>query len=299
MLLQHLITFSRVVEEGSFTRAAQLLNLTQPSVTKQIAALEDHLGAELFSRQGKQVHVTPAGEIVYEYARQVTHLVRQCEGAVAELKSPGAGHIRVGCVGLIGLVTLPDLLADFAAQYPLARFSVKTGNNQETAAMLLHGEVDLALVTTPIMDDRLEVRRLFDDPLVLVLSPGNRLGIQPHLTLSDLAHVPMVTYRKGTRFRAFVDQALGQMGVSPNVTMEFDNHEAVVKMARLGFGVAISPISAVREDLNEGRLVQVSVENMPSIGRTTSLILRRGERRLRLIERFIAFLEERLKRLPD
>lgn len=298
MLLQHMITFCRVVEEGSFTRAAQVLNLTQPSVTKQISALEDHLGADLFSRQGKQVHVTPTGEIVYEYARQIVHMVRQCEGVVAEMKAPGSGHIRIGSVGLIGLVTLPDLLAEFGARYPLVKFSVKTGNNQETSAMLLHGEVDLALVTTPVADDRLDVRRLFDDPLLLVASPENRLGLGRDLGLSDLTQIPMVTYRKGTRFRAFVDQVMSQLGVAANITMEFDNHEAVVKMVKLGFGVAFTPLSAVREEIDTGRLVAVQVQQMPNLSRTTTLILRKGERRTKVVESFITFMEQKLKRMP-
>lgn len=298
MLLQHLITFCRVVEEGSFTRAAQALNLTQPSVTKQIGALEDHLGSELFSRQGKQVHVTPTGEAVYEYARQITHLVRQCEGVVAELRSPGSGHIRIGCVGLIGLVTLPDLLVQFGSRYPQVKFSVKTGNNQETAAMLLHGEVDLALTTTPIADDRLVASRLFEDPLLLVASPENQLGIGDDLDLADLSRIPMVSYRKGTRFRAFVEQVMSQLGVAANITMEFDNHETLVKMVKLGFGIAFSPVSAVREDMEAGRLVALQVQNMPSISRTTTLILRKGERRPRVVDTFIAFLEEKLKAIP-
>lgn len=296
MLLQHLITFCRVVQEGSFTRAAQVLNLTQPSVTKQIGALEDHLGTELFSRQGKQVHLTPAGEIAYDYARQISHMVTQCETAIDELRSPGAGVVRIGSVGLIGLVTLPGLLADFAQEYPLVRFNVRTGNNQETVSMLLHGEVDLALVTTPVIDDRLDSRRLFDDPLLLVAAPGNRVGVGREIELADLGRLPMVAYSKGSKFRNFTDQMLSQLGISPNVVMEFDNHESVKMMVRLGFGVALEPESVVRADIDEGNLMAVKVQRMPVISRATTLILRRGERRSQTVEAFINLLERQLKR---
>lgn len=296
MLLQHLITFCRVVEEGSFTRAAQTLNLTQPSVTKQVSALEDHLQVALFTRTGKQVHLTPAGELVYTHARQITHLVQVCENAVQELRSPGSGHITVGCVHTIGLFTLPDLLAEFAREHPLIKINVKTGNNHEAVSMLLHGEVDLGLITTPYVHERLESRPLFEDPLLVVSSPDLARQLPPVLSLVDLAKQPMIGYVRGARFRIATDQMLEEVGVSPNVIMEFDNHEAIKAMVRLGFGIALAPSSAVQKDIASGQLVSLSVPNLPLSSRTTSLLLRKEERRSPAVESFLALLHRRFRR---
>lgn len=293
MLLQHLITFCRVVEERSFTRAAQVQNMTQPSVTKQIGALEDHLQVQLFTRQGKQVHLTPAGELVYEYARQVTHLINRCEAAVQELRTPGGGNIRLGCVHTIGLFTLPDLLADYAREHPRVKINVKTGNNIETVTMLLHGEVDLGITTTPQLHERIESRPLFDDPLLIVASPEYAANLPKPLSLADLARQPMISYVKGARFRITVDQILEQVGISPNVIMEFDNHEAIKTMVRLGFGVALEPHSAVSGDLEQGHLVVLQAPDLPNSSRTTSLILRRDERRSPAVEAFVRLLERK------
>jgi DNA-binding transcriptional LysR family regulator len=295
MLLQHLITFCKVVEEGSFTRAAQALNMTQPSVTKQIGALEDHLQIQLFTRQGKQVHLTPAGDLVYEYARQIHHLVGECESAVHELRTPGGGHITIGCVHTIGVFTLPDLLADFAREHPRVKINVKTGNNVETVTMLLHGEVDLGIATTPMVHERLESRPLFEDPLLVVASPEYAAGLPAQLSLSDLARLPMIAYVKGARFRVTTDMMLEQVGISPNVIMEFDNHEAIKTMARLGFGVALEPATAVKADLDAGRLVTLTVPGLPDSSRTTSLILRRDEMRPPAVNAFIKLLEARFR----
>jgi DNA-binding transcriptional LysR family regulator len=295
MLLQHLITFCKVVEEGSFTRAAQALNMTQPSVTKQIGALEDHLQIQLFTRQGKQVHLTPAGDLVYEYARQIHHLVGECESAVHELRTPGGGHITIGCVHTIGVFTLPDLLADFAREHPRVKINVKTGNNVETVTMLLHGEVDLGIATTPMVHERLESRPLFEDPLLVVASPEYAAGLPAQLSLSDLARLPMIAYVKGARFRVTTDMMLEQVGISPNVVMEFDNHEAIKTMARLGFGVALEPATAVKADLDAGRLVTLTVPGLPDSSRTTSLILRRDEMRPPAVNAFIKLLEARFR----
>ncbi|HYF92222.1 MAG TPA: LysR family transcriptional regulator [Symbiobacteriaceae bacterium] len=294
--MQHLITFCKVVEEGSFTRAAQALNLTQPSVTKQIGALEDHLQISLFTRQGKQTHLTPAGELVYEYARQIHHLVSQCEGAVGELRSPGAGHITIGCVHTIGMFTLPDMLAEYARQNPRVKINVKTGNNIETVTMLLHGEVDLGITTTPQVHERLESHALFEDPLLVVANPEYAKDLPAELSLEDLARQPMIAYVRGARFRITTDLLLEQVGISPNVVMEFDNHEAIKTMVRLGFGVALEPQSAVRTDLESGDLQVLRVAGLPGSSRTTSLVLRRDELRPPAVEAFIRLLEARWSR---
>ncbi|MEW8977467.1 MAG: LysR family transcriptional regulator [Symbiobacterium sp.] len=295
MLLQHLITFCRVVEEGSFTRAAQVQNLTQPSVTKQVGALEDYLQVQLFTRQGKQVHLTPAGELVYDYARQVLHLVQQCEAAVRELRSPGSGSVTVGCVHTIGLFTLPDLLAEFVREHPKVKINVRTGNNRETVAMLLHGEVDVGLTTTPQIHERILAVPLFEDPLVVVASPGFAANLPPVLADSDLARLPFIGYVRGARFRMTIDQILEEMGIQPNFVMEFDNHEAIKTMVALGFGVAIEPVSAVQRELDSGRLVPLTVPGLPRSSRTTSVILRRGERRSAAVNAFLELLERRYR----
>ncbi len=295
MLLQHLITFCRVVNEGSFTRAAQALNLTQPSVTKQVGALEDHLQIQLFTRTGKQVHLTPAGDLVYVYARQISHLVGQCENAVHELRSPGSGHVTVGCVHTIGLFTLPDLLAEYAREHPLVKLNVKTGNNLETVTMLLHGEVDLGLITTPHLDERLEVHPLFEDPLLVVASPEYAANLPEAVSLPALSRLPMIAYVRGARFRITTDQLLEQVGISPNVVMEFDNHDAIKTMVRLGFGVALEPASAVAKDVEAGTLVSLNVPGLPDSSRTTALILRRDERRPPAVESFVGLLGRRFK----
>ncbi len=296
LLLQHLITFCRVVDEKSFTRAAQALNLTQPSVTKQVGALEDHLQIDLFTRSGKQVHLTPAGELVYQYARQITTLVAQAEHAVQELRTPGSGHITVGCVHTIGLFTLPDLLAEFAREHPLVKINVKTGNNQETINLLLHGEADIGLITTPYVHERLECHPLFEDPLLVVASPEYAQGLPPVLSLADLARQPMIAYVRGAKFRLTTDQLLEQVGISPNVIMEFDNHEAIKTMVRLGFGVALEPASALSKDLAGGDLVALNVPGLPDSSRTTSLLLRRDERRSPTVESFLQLLQRRFSK---
>lgn len=303
MLLQHLITFCKVVEAGSFTRAARALNLSQPSVTKHVGSLEDHLGVQLLDREGKRMQLTPAGEVVYSYACRIRAAVAECEAAVQAMKRPDAGAVTVGCVHTVGLYTLPGLLADFAREFPQVHLTVRTARMPETVAALLAHEIDLGLVTAPVSHERVACVALFDDPVLVVTAPSPRFPLPTPLSLDDLTRLPVIGFQRGTRYRSFLDAALEEKGIHPRFVMEFDSHEAIKNMAALGLGLALIPASAVRRDLEQGRLIQVPVANWPPISRTTCLILR-AEGRLAPaaanLARFIARrygAEDRLPRL--
>lgn len=278
MLLQHLITFCKVVETGSFTRAAEALNLSQPSVTKHISSLEGHLGVILLDRDGKRVHLTPAGELVYGYAKRIQQTTAECQAAVQAFKNPEAGMATVGCVHTIGLYTLPDLLVGFAKEYPQVRVIVKTSRMQETLMLLLQHEIDLGLVTAPVTHELVSCTPLYEDPVLVVGSPNPKFDLPAELTADDLARVPFIGFQRGSRYRSFLDSELEKVGIHPAVVMEFDSHEAVRTMTALGLGLALAPASTVRRDLEDGTLVEVPVRGFPRISRSTCLILRNDGR---------------------
>lgn len=278
MILQHLITFCRVVETGGFARAGALVGLSQPAVTRQVAALEADLGTPLLDRSSRQFRLTQAGELVYERARQIAQGVADLKEAVADLTHPDRGRVAIGAVTTVGLGLLPPLLGAFRAKHPGVRVLVKAGRTQQTLERLLQGEIDLALVPTPVTHPRLRSIPLVRDRVVLVCAPRRRETLPDPLPLEMLGEIEMISFQAPSRFRTFVDAILEQHGVYPNVAMEFDSHEAVRMMVAAGFGVAMVPESAVERDLAEGRLTEVRVEGLPVIARTTSLVLRRETR---------------------
>ncbi|MFZ5827892.1 MAG: LysR family transcriptional regulator [Bacillota bacterium] len=275
MILQHLITFCRVVETGGFARAGALVGLSQPAVTRQVAALEADLGAPLLDRSSRQFHLTPAGEMVYERARRLAQSVEELREAVEDLTHPERGRIAIGAVTTVGLGLLPPILSEFTREYPGVRLQVKAGRTQETLARLLEAEIEMAVVPTPVTHPRLRSIPLRKDRVVLVCAPEKRETLPDPLPLEMLGQIDMISFQAPSRFRTFVDAILEQHGVYPNVTMEFDSHEAVRMMVEAGFGVAMVPESAVGQDLESGRVVEVKVQGLPVIARTTSLVVRK------------------------
>lgn len=279
MILQHLITFCRVVETGGFSRAGELVGLSQPAVTRQVASLEADLGTPLLDRSSRQFRLTPAGELVYERARRLAQGVGELREAVADLVDHQRGRVCVGAVTAVGVGILPPILAEFSRRYPAVRVLVKAGRTAETLERVLQGEIDVAILPTPVSHPRLQAIPLVKDPVVVVCSPSKRETLPDPLPLEQLSQVEMITFQAPSRFRTFVDAVLEQHGVYPNVTMEFDSHEAVRLMVEMGFGVAMVPRSAVQDDLESGRLVQLSVAGLNELSRTTSLVVKRDSAR--------------------
>lgn len=295
LLLEHLMTFARVVETGSVTQAAQELGLSQPAVTKRMARLEEDLAARLLDRRSDRVTPTAAGELVYRHARRLGDGVQAMLEELRALDAPGRGELRLAAVDTMVLFTLPPLLAEYRRLQPGVAVRVRIGSIQETVDLVLRAEVDVGMATVPVEDPRLYVRPLFWDPVVVVAAPEVAAALGPDVRPADLAGVGVVTYAAGSRFRAYVDALLAQEDIELPVTMEFDNHEAVRVMALLGYGAALVPETVVEADLADGRLRRVAVAGLPVMGRTSALLYRRDTPPLAAAARFVELVTERYK----
>lgn len=300
MLLQQLETFSRVIDEGSFTRAAELLSLSQPAVTRQVAALEAEFGVVLVERHGRSLHLTPAGEIVFNHARELIALVERCREEVAALSHPEKGQVSVACVTTVGLFTLPGLILDYKRLYPDVHLRVWSGRVAGVLDRLLDGSADVGLLSSPMKHPQLVSMPLFDDPVIPVAAPGVAARLPNPIPLELLTSLDMILYQAPSRFRTQVDAALEHVGVYARVTMEFDSHEAVRTAVSLGYGIALVPQEAVTADLEAGSLVRLRIDGMPPITRTTSLVLRQRDiGRLPAVANFVRMIIARYRSDTD
>ena len=273
MVLTQLNTFVRIVDAGGITRAAEQLGLTQPAVTKQLRALESDFSAPLVVRKGRHIILTPAGEVLYHHARRMQNLVDQAYEAVQEINRPGQGEIRVGAVSTVALFTLPRVLSSFTQEFPGVRVHVHIGEIQQALDGVIRGDLAVAITTVPIVHPQVESIPLFSDPVRLVVAPSRRALLPSRLELADLAKLEFISYQYPSRFRSFIDGVLEQQGVIPRVLMEFNSHEVVKSMVKVGLGVAMVPDSVAREDIDQGHLIALEVSGLPPIQRTTSFLV--------------------------
>src|SRR6266481_8620161 len=166
MDLSDLHIFRSVVEAGGVTRAAEKLNRVQSNVTTRVRQLESELGVDLFVREGKRLHVSPAGKLLLDYAERLIDLAREAREAVHDAKPRGL--LRLGTMESTAAMRLPVPMNDYLRRYPQVTLELRTGNTQELASAVLAGDLDAALLADPVADAPFEKVPIYDEELVIV-----------------------------------------------------------------------------------------------------------------------------------
>ena len=272
MELAQLRTFLKVAEEGSVTKAAGSLHLTQPAVTQHIRALERQFGTTLFERTGRGMLLNGPGELLRDYARKALAAIEDGQQVIADIVQGRSGRLILAAGVTTSIFHLPRWLKAFRKMRPGVDITVRTGRSREVARMALDREIDLGLVTSPVPHPDLETVPLFDEEIVLVAPPGEARS-EP-VTLAMLAGTPLILFPGGTGFRAYLDQVLAEAGATPPVKMETDSVESIKSFVQIGLGMSFLPLSAVQAEMDSGLLARVDLAGIPPLKRTTAVIRR-------------------------
>jgi DNA-binding transcriptional LysR family regulator len=299
MELHQLEAFEAVVRHGSFTRAADELHLTQPAVTRQVAALEGELRTRLFDRLGRTVRLTAAGEALHRYAEPILRLAQEARAAVADIETGGAGRVTVGASGTLATYVLPALLRRFreTGQGARAEIAIHTGVSARVREMVRAGEADIGLVTASAndlggADEAVALLFLADYETCVVVPPSHPLAAEEAVGAADLAGMPLLLMEQGTSLRAYVDRLLGDAGVAEQAAMELDNVEAIKRMVEAGLGISLLPRVAVAAEVATGRLCALTLTDAPAAAhRRIALCYRRDKYLSAALRRFIALVQ--------
>ncbi|WP_405854533.1 LysR family transcriptional regulator [Streptomyces sp. NBC_00090] len=273
MELRLLVTFEKVADVLSFTRAAADLGYAQSSVTGQIRSLESSLGVELFERLGSRIRLTEAGERLLPYARRMTELAEEARTAVASAAEP-SGTIAVGTMESLTSYRLPPLLEYFHHRYPKVRLTLRPTLGDATRQALRQGTYDVGFLMEPDTEhEGLESEVLAPEPLVLVAGPGHPLAGRTGLTSADLAAARLVGTEPGCPYRDLFEEELREWAPP---FMEFGTIEATKRGVASGLGVALLPRVAVAEELASGTLTALDWEAPFTL--FTQLAWRRGKK---------------------
>ena len=283
--------FIQVSTHSSFSRAAEALHLTQPSITARIQALERELGEELFERGGRSVRLTDAGHVFLPYVGRILQQLQEGRDAVEDVRKVQLGSLRLGSAITISTYVLPTVLHRFCAEYPLVDVVIRTGRSEQVLNMLLTDEVQVGLMRTLSHPDTESVQ-LYDDEIILVANPGHEFAASGKATIAEIASEPIVLFDRGSSYYGLIHDLFRKANVIPNVAMELDSLEATKRMVEEGLGVAIVPEVTVRRELESGALVQVGLADIEPIRRQISLQYRRSRKRSRAVQAFIDTLAE-------
>jgi DNA-binding transcriptional LysR family regulator len=264
--------FATVVEQSSLNRASQRLNLTQPALSRKIAKLEERLGVKLFNRTGKKLELTRIGRISYDYALQMRQLNRNFVQAIEQYKS-GGHSITIGASLTTLQSTLPDLITLLTRLYPTVDIKAVTGKTHEIVSLVQEKRIDFGLVASAVDLPELNCVPLFDDHLSLVLPRNHALADKHPATIEDLNGLPMILFSKGSWYRVMMDDLFRQYGVQPDIKMEIDSFEAIIRLVSPCHTATLLPLSYLRPRLLEDNdLTRGDIPELQKNVRTTSLI---------------------------
>ncbi|GAA4597404.1 LysR substrate-binding domain-containing protein [Planotetraspora phitsanulokensis] len=291
MQFQQLAYFLAVAETRHFTHAAERMRVAQPSLSKQIKALEAELGAPLFSRARGNVTLTPAGEALLPLARRMLADAETARREVAELAGLRRGRVRLGATPSLCAGLLADVLARFHGDYPGVELQVEEGGSRDLVRDLARGQLDLALIILPLQssDPSLVTEEILREDLVVASAakPGRR----PHIRIDELRGRPLVMFRRGYDLREATLTACRQAGFEPRFAVEGGEMDAVLRFVEAGLGVAVVPSMVL-----DGRPGLVGTPLLPGLRRTVALAHRKDVEPTRAAQAFrselLSFLVE-------
>ncbi|MBQ0753823.1 MAG: LysR family transcriptional regulator [Gammaproteobacteria bacterium] len=245
-----LSAFLAVADSGSFTAAAERLFLTQPAISKRIAQLEDQLGARLFDRIGRQVHLTEAGHALLPRARQVIRDLDDMSRAISGLSGEVSGTLRIGTSHHIGLHRLPPVLRQFSREFPKVQLDIHFIDSEEAWEGVLHGDLELGVVTLPpIADDRVYSEAIWNDPLVFMAAPEHPLATEQHVSLEMLTQYAALLPSPVTFTRRIVEALFREQSLTLNISMSTNYLETIHMMVSIGLGWSLLPATMLDEQV--------------------------------------------------
>ncbi|MFJ8776230.1 LysR family transcriptional regulator [Streptomyces microflavus] len=271
MHFQQLTYFVAVAETLHFTRAAETVHVSQPSLSQQIRALETELGAELFSRARGNIALTDAGEALLPLARRILADAETARHEVQELVQLRSGRVRLGATPSLCTGLLPDVLRAFHDRHPGVRLLLEEGGSHDLVRQLARGALDLALVVLPLpaASPALTTVELLREDLVVVSSAaGPAPGRGGRVRIADLEGAPLVMFRHGYNLRELTLAACRAEGFEPSFTVEGGEMDAVLGFVRAGLGIAVVPSMAAHRAGHDLRRTPLA---RPGLRRTIAL----------------------------
>ena len=261
MQIESLKVFCDLAESESFTKAAQINNVTQSAVSQQISSLERVFKSLLIERSKKRFRLTREGQVLYDYSKQIIATYEALGSRLQEIKDIISGTIRVATIYSIGLHDLPPYLKRFLKAYPTVNVHVEYRRANQVYEDVMGNVVDLGLVAYPTRDNKLEIYPLRKDPLVLVCHPQHPLAKQKHIKMKTLSGQKFIGFQPDIPTRKALDKILKENNVDVQHVMEFDNIETVKRAVEIDAGVAIVPQTTVVQEVAKQTLAQVDLDD--------------------------------------
>jgi LysR family transcriptional regulator, nitrogen assimilation regulatory protein len=263
MEIKQLRYFVKVAELNSVGRASDLLNIAQPTLSRQIRALELELKTKLFARTGRGVTLTVLGRRFLEHARGILHATDSAMDALNESKTAYDGRVVTGFTPSVGLTIIPQFTEQFSKCFPKASLSIVEGYSSSLTEQVLMGKLDFAILLNPVASPNLVIDPIAEENLYLIgAKPVGRS--KREVKLADLADVPLIMPHTMHTIRPLLEYEAARLGVTLNVAIEIDAVRSIADLVERGHGWTVMPINSLRRGERPGlswqRIIKPAIE---------------------------------------
>jgi DNA-binding transcriptional LysR family regulator len=286
-------TFVKIAEFNSFTKAAEELYITQPTVSKQIVDLEGYFGVRLIDRTKRQVTLTRAGEILLKYGKDFMALRKETVDAIEAFKGLKKGMVIVGASTIPGIYILPQVLNIFREQYSGIRIKLIVSDSKDIMDKMEEGQIDVGFVGARDNSKKLEFRKLIDDTLVIIAPRG----YPSSMNLDTIKKYPFIIREQGSGTRNFFQSALKKAGINLmtdlQVVAELTDTEAIKEAVKSGMGISCVSRMAVNGEISQGHMIIMHVKGLEDLRRSFYVVSRKGKTLLPQVKALIEIIDRR------
>lgn len=287
---RRLQVFHAVARLLSFTKAAEVLHMTQPAVTFQIRQLEEQFDTRLFDRAHNRVSLTEAGHVAFEFAETIFEKYSEMENAIRDITGSISGSLTLGASTTISEYMLPALLGDFNAENPEVLLRLRVSNTDGIVSMVENNVIDLGVVEGPVTNKNLLVEKCRNDELVVVVPPDHEFVSKDSVTIQEVLTNPFICREEGSGTREVVSEYIKSQGLGKHALkacLELGSPEAIKGAIEAGMGVSILSGVSISKELKLGTLKTVPLN--PPLSREFSFVRQRQKFRVRSMEELLEF----------
>ncbi|AZV59717.1 selenium metabolism-associated LysR family transcriptional regulator [Peribacillus castrilensis] len=283
--------FVTVIEQKNFSRAGDILNLSQPGVSLHIRNLENELGTKLIYRSPKQVQITEPGKILYRHAKQMLNHYETAKREINEFNNVVSGTMKIGASFTIGEYYLPKVLAEFAAQYPMVDIQIIISNSNDVIQGIRSNKLDIGLIEGETDYKDIDVRPFMNDEMIVVVPPDHPLSQMDLIEGNMLQNQTWVLREQGSGTRTYSDKLLSSLELNIKKTFIFTSIQGVKEAVMAGLGIALLSRLTVQKELKSNELKTFHLKNEPLI-RPFSIVKKLDFEASKAMELFLRKVEE-------
>ncbi|WP_320047141.1 selenium metabolism-associated LysR family transcriptional regulator [uncultured Ilyobacter sp.] len=286
MTLRKLEIFYCVAEKLNMTTVSKEMYISQPAISQMIKEMEEELGVRLFNRLGKRLYLTDEGELFKTYSRRMMNLYQEFEEVLDEKKDLKKGKLKLGASSTIGIYVMPQLIKEFIRDYPEIDISLKIGNTEDIANMILKNDIDLAFVEAEVDMNEIKSEEIWKDELILITHPEHKWGEHLEIDESELKSEKFILREEGSGTRKVFEAAMKNNHIKYKESFTLGNTEAIKEIIKTGLGISCLSKLTVKKELDEGRLKGYKLKNF-EIDREFNLIHHKDKHFSPLMKEFI------------